>query len=152
MIGDVLFYKNGSSWGDKVIAWYEHSDIVHCSVQVSDTEMIEALSGGIEMNHLREPAIACSIKEHSSNYDEQDLRVALDWLRSMVGNPYGWIDIANAANPLQKYLYFVAPNYYDCSALTIVYLDKVGGIDLKGMELDPHRCTPIQIAKTLHVA
>lgn len=42
--------------------------------------------------------------------------------------------------------------HFDCSALCTEFLVKAGGVDLGGLELDPHTVTPGILAKQLRVS
>lgn len=148
--GDILFYGSDGSLSDVAISWFTHSVFVHVSVACSPFSQIEALGNGIIRSSIRQPRAVWHLREHSTDYDNQDLADALRWLSDMVGKPYGYSDIATSVR-LFKWFYAVQVGHYDCSALTTEFLAKAGGVDLGGLELDPHTVTPAMLASQLKI-
>lgn len=149
--GDILFF-HGQSVEDRFIQLWTSSPFSHVGIAVGPAEVVEALNNGIEKNPMQPPANIFKLREHSTDYDTQDLAVALRWLDSMVGQKYGWSDVASAAALFNHVIYAVKPGFYDCSALACEFLIKAGGIDLGALGSDPHLATPASLAKQLNIS
>lgn len=148
--GDILFYGSSGNLTDMAIAFFTRSPFVHCSVAISPFSQIEALGQGIIQSSIPTPRAIWHLQDNSTDYDTQDLAEAIDWLKSMVGKPYGYSDIATAMRVLTGF-YAVQIGHFDCSALCTEFLVKAGGVDLGGLELDPHTVTPAMLASQLKI-
>lgn len=148
--GDILFYS-GSSMEDKLIQMWTHSPINHVAIDLGDNTKVEALNNGIAHTPYYTPFHTWSYENNVKDKDPADMQKAIDWLKSMVGKPYGWSDIASAADLLNKTIYSVKPGFYDCSALACQFLIMAGGVDLGPLGLDPHLATPASLAQQLGV-
>jgi uncharacterized protein YycO len=148
--GDILFYS-GVSLSDHIIQMWTNSKLNHVAIDKGDGTKFEALNTGIAHTPFLPPYRIWSYEDNAKDKDPADMNSAIAWLESMVGKPYGWSDIASAAQVLNKFIYLVRPGFYDCSALACEFLVKAGGVDLGGLGLDPHLATPASLAQQLGV-
>lgn len=152
--GNILFYTAGPGLYDKLISWWTKSPYVHVAIQIDAQTCIAAENTGIttELLATHPPAAVWEYAKHSTDVDAADMEVALSWLKGMVGQHYGWSDILTAVNPFRRVFYVVKQKNYACSMLAVEFLVKAGGVDLGGLEDDPHTVTPGDLALHLKPA
>lgn len=146
MIGDILFYRN-PSWSDipdDLIALYEgnKNDFIHCAIQVSSKEKVEALWSKISITGINDKLI-------SGRYSPKvrDMMPGWDWLNKQVGQPYGAGDILDV---LLRHPIFEC--HYDCSALAAQYLKIVDDPIMDAFsDFSVHMITPQELAVALGV-
>lgn len=151
MRGDLIFY-HGTGWEDSFIQWWTKSPFSHVAIDVGEGMMVEALNEGILKNPLNlSGGSVWSYSESVQDADPKDMDLAVKWLDEVVGMhlPYGWMDFVSNANPFKKLFYVASPQHYDCSALATGFLSRAGGVDLCGLDSDPHLVTPADLAKCL---
>lgn len=146
--GDILFYLRGTAPSDRLVSWYTGSPFVHVEIDVGDDQSIGAHTIGILQHAVVETPYRWSARAPLVNLDD-----ATSWLAEMVGQGYGWSDIATAAlAPLKLNFYTVAVMRYHCSALATQFLVYAGGRTVLGTLADqPHRVTPGMLARQLGV-
>ncbi len=144
--GDILLYKESPhNLVDEAIELVTCSQYVHIAIAVSDHQKIEALSGGVIVSPLANthPASVWSYMATIKDYDRNSLNMAVYWLQSMIGQPYGFADDFNAVlEALNFNMSLDAGNHFDCSSLAAEFLMKAGGVPRLQNVTDPHRVTP----------
>lgn len=153
MQGDIIFYE-GASWVDKLIQAWTKSRFSHVAIDVGGGMQVEAADKGITMRPLSlANATVWSYAEHSKDVDQKDMDEAVARLKRLVDMhlDYGYSDFFTNANMFRKAFYVVSPLHYDCSALAISFLMQAGGVDLCGLDEDPHLVTPASLANCLGV-
>lgn len=148
--GDILFYSH-TGLLQTAIKLVTHSRFTHTAIDVGDGTIIQAIDKGIAQTTYEPAAVVWHYRDHTTDFDREDLAQAMTWLLSMVGKPYGVSDLIGGLNIFSRFLYFAKPDAYDCSALATEFLVKAGGVDLGELGLDPHLATPGSLARQLGV-
>lgn len=98
--GDILFYDKATSITEKAIEYgesrvdgYHKRYVYHVAVALNDSVKVEALNETVVDKIDYSTCIVCRPPYH----DEQQLRKALRWLRTLEGRPYGWIGVFDQA-------------------------------------------------------
>src|SRR5437588_10374247 len=98
-VGDILFYWGRGSFTDWIISTVERSPIVHTAIDLGTGFCVEANGKDIAQRAINtRPYIRWSYVKHATDVDMKDMDAAIKWLRSMIGQPYGFSDILTAAN------------------------------------------------------
>lgn len=148
--GDILFYGSGNgSLEDQVIAAWTNSPYVHVAVAVSDTEMVQALSGGVNKAPIHTPDAMWSYQEHIAG---GNLQRGIEWIKAQVGSSYGFIDIFDAVVERFEKGVTLVGDHYDCSALAAEFLIQCGDVPEMLNVTNPHTITPADLAKLLNVS
>jgi hypothetical protein len=154
MPGDILFYgKLAGSLTDEIISDWTNSNFVHVAIAVSASLKVEALYNGIVKTPIDSNSVAKAYYYHQrADVNAKNLAYALLWLDGMVGQVYGWGDIANAfLTRFEHGATIVLGDHFDCSALACEFLIKAGGVPGLQVVTDPHKVTPAMLAAYLGV-
>lgn len=130
MRGDVLFYSGGGSLADRLISWRTHGPFVHVEVDLGDGTAIGSLSSSGVDQH---PVDYTRAVVYRPSLKPDEIEAGIAWLRSHVGDPYGWGDILNFVLTLfvpNSPLVLAQRHGFDCSDLVARYLEAAGGTNL----------------------
>lgn len=121
MRGDLVLYRAGTSWQDKVIAMATGGPFVHVEIDLGEGTFIGAHDEGIS-----KVGAAQADENHvytTPRGSQADIEAGLKWAISQLGDPYSWIDIFDDGS---KYLhltwYLGVDKSYDCSDFATRYL------------------------------
>lgn len=153
--GDLLFFNAlDGNFIDSIIQGWTASHFVHCAIVISPTHKIEALGNGVQINPINDHVVSASwsYQSHASPFVQENLQQALLWLRSQVGQTYGYGDILDAAlEKVENVVTFDIGGHFDCSGLATEFLLKAGGVSALQNITDAHTITPAKLAELLGV-
>lgn len=146
MVGDVLFYTaDRENLVDDVIALYEGNinDFIHCAIQVSDTQKVEATFPNIILDGLDERHIAA---RYTPKAESDAIQRAIRDVLHTVNQEYGVGDILDVLlhHPIFE-------THTDCSDLATRYLYWCGDPAILGWNVNPHIVTPAALAYRLNI-
>lgn len=145
--GDLLLFSG--DWKDPLnvaIMARTHSQFVHVAVVTTYEVCISARSEGIVATPWGSPSHVVKIDAAGLVSRPSRLDDALAWLRSKVGQPYGWADIANQALMLLGKDAVLLDKSYDCSHLACCFL-WILGVELEPWMIDAEKVAPGDIAR-----
>ncbi len=114
---DILLYS-AESLVDVLVRMGTLSSFDHVAIALSDTEMIEALPGGVVVSPIRQNPVIC-------RYDIQDtskIPQYVETIKQYVGYQYGFIADAFAAIGMN----YEAPHQIECAQLAIHAITMMG--------------------------
>jgi hypothetical protein len=150
--GDVLFYRGGDDLASRLVRWWTGGRFAHCEIQVSETESVGALAGGVARHAIPLPVAATAAT--GAQIAPARLAIALAWLEKQVRRPYGGVDIVDAAlaRALRGGPFVAERGRNDCSSLAALFL-MVGDFPLPPEVVEaPQVVSPSGLAKVLGVA
>lgn len=150
-VGDVLFYRGGDDLASRLVRWWTGGRFAHCEVQVSETESIGALAGGVVRHACPQPVTATAAT--GSIISPLRLSIALAWIQKQVRRPYGGVDVADAAlaRVLRGGPFIAERGRNDCSSMAALFL-MVADYPLPSEVVEaPALMTPSGLAKALGV-
>ncbi len=150
MRGDLLLYKSGGSFRDRVVVWFTRGPFVHAEVDLGDGTSIGARSEDGVSHHKRDlfdRVIEVSVQERTS---QDRIEAGIEWLMGHVGEPFSWASILDHALPqrLSSWL-FGRRSLYSCGNLIANYLTITGAFDLPYGKNPPMIISPNDIAKAV---
>lgn len=126
MRGDLLFYRSTGQWYERFITFFSRGPFVHVSVDMGNGTNISAHPRGVgfELNPPESQIVRVPV---SDGVDAHVLEEAIDWLRSQIGKPYGWLQIIDyGLGVLGLPIFFFQRGHNDCSTLVALYLCRIG--------------------------
>jgi hypothetical protein len=142
MRGDILFYYAARRLDDWLIAHFTNGPFCHVAVDLGDGTNIAAMHDGVKIRH--NPDESAFQRYTLPGHIEQ----GIDYMRSELGNGYGFIDIINQVlRVLHSPIFLSARDQYDCSDLVARYVLVTGGLNLGEMGEEPHMVTPNDLAR-----
>lgn len=153
MIGDLLFCRPGPMkglWGDwsgNLIARLTNGPFCHVEIDVGYGKSVGAMGDGIREHSA--PGGAAAWSARFANLNEEQIEAGISWVRSQVGDVYGYSDlIDNLLKQAKVPLVIKQLKAYDCSDFASQYLIKTG-YDIGPLQDNPAAVSPNDLARQL---
>lgn len=148
MRGDILLYRNGGSFRDRIVCAYTRGPFCHCEIDMGDGTTLGAHSeDGIthqpETMHDRKAVISLQTRT-----TPERIEAGIITVMEHVGEPFSWASIADQVVPPPiSTLLFGRRSLYNCASLVALYLSVAGGLDLPYGKRPPMIVSPNDIAR-----